>query len=312
MQTKKETNDQPSFSPSEETQRASEDTFTAESADDLLRQLGPLAPVAQELMRRMAAEPPETRRADPRTDALIDNLVGMCAFGGPCGQTSRSRGEYCTACEAAARLTEVASLQATLAEQDSKQQGYQVAIRNLEQALEERTRELKEWKTLAGVGTWHADCRPNRLMAAETIAKQQATIDKLADTITSLSARAEAAEATLTAAQEALRAIVAHQVPDGASSLPAAQEWALGVWNIAVAALTASPAKATDGNGACGRCGHLSSEHGIGDENWQGCYRCECISFVIPKLTASPAAQKEPSDPDGDFQPSPDDERHEA
>lgn len=40
-------------------------------------------------------------------DALIDNLIGMCAHQGgvPCNQTTRTRAEYCTPCEAAARLS---------------------------------------------------------------------------------------------------------------------------------------------------------------------------------------------------------------
>ena len=49
--------------------------------------------------------------------------------------------------------------------------------------------ERDQYKALASVGTWHKDCRPNRHMAAETIQKQQATIDKLADTISELQAR---------------------------------------------------------------------------------------------------------------------------
>jgi hypothetical protein len=48
--------------------------------------------------------------------------------------------------------------------------------------------ERDEYKALASIGKWHDECRPNRHMAAETIQKQQAVIDKLADTITQLRA----------------------------------------------------------------------------------------------------------------------------
>lgn len=65
-------------------------------------------------------------------DALIDNLIGMCAYLGraqeyPCGQTVRTRPEYCTSCEAAERL------RAAEADRDRLQQ----AIRDLVTSLEE-------------------------------------------------------------------------------------------------------------------------------------------------------------------------------
>ena len=46
-------------------------------------------------------------------ERLRSNLVGMCAFIGraqefPCGQTVRTRPEYCTVCEAAERLKALA------------------------------------------------------------------------------------------------------------------------------------------------------------------------------------------------------------
>jgi hypothetical protein len=43
-----------------------------------------------------------------------------------------------------------------------------------------------EYKVLAAVGTWHADCRPNRQKAAQELLKSQAVIDKLADRISEL------------------------------------------------------------------------------------------------------------------------------
>lgn len=42
------------------------------------------------------------------------------------------------------------------------------------------------YRTLSGIGVWHADCRPNREMAARELQKSQAVIDKLADTIAGL------------------------------------------------------------------------------------------------------------------------------
>jgi hypothetical protein len=47
-------------------------------------------------------------------DALVDNLIGMCAYQGrsqefPCGQTVRTRAEYCTSCEAAERLKPISA-----------------------------------------------------------------------------------------------------------------------------------------------------------------------------------------------------------
>jgi hypothetical protein len=46
--------------------------------------------------------------------------------------------------------------------------------------------ERDEYRTLAAIGTWHAECRPNRHMAARELQKSQAVIDKLADTISAL------------------------------------------------------------------------------------------------------------------------------
>jgi predicted transcriptional regulator len=46
-----------------------------------------------------------------------------------------------------------------------------------------------EARTLAQIGTWHNECRPNREMAARELAKSQEVIDKLADRISELEAR---------------------------------------------------------------------------------------------------------------------------
>ncbi len=59
-------------------------------------------------------------------------------------------------------------------------------IRDGWQAVKELRQQLATYKTLASVGAWHDECRPNRQQAAETIAKQQAENDKLADAITEL------------------------------------------------------------------------------------------------------------------------------
>lgn len=48
--------------------------------------------------------------------------------------------------------------------------------------------EAAELRTLAQIGTWHKDCRPNRHMAARELQKSQAIINQLADTITELRA----------------------------------------------------------------------------------------------------------------------------
>jgi hypothetical protein len=50
-----------------------------------------------------------------------------------------------------------------------------------------------EARTLAQVGTWHNECRPNRHMAARELAKSQAVINKLADRISELEAHLNAA-----------------------------------------------------------------------------------------------------------------------
>ena len=68
----------------------------------------------------------------------------------------------------------------------------------VEAACAQRVRALEaerdEYRTLAGVGKWHDDCRPNRHMAAREIAKGQEVINKLADEIAALRARVAALE----------------------------------------------------------------------------------------------------------------------
>lgn len=59
----------------------------------------------------------------------------------------------------------------------------------LASALTEATEQRDEYKALAAVGTWHADCRPNRHKAAQELLKSQAVIDKLADRVSELEAK---------------------------------------------------------------------------------------------------------------------------
>lgn len=49
-----------------------------------------------------------------------------------------------------------------------------------------------EYRTLAKIGTWHNDCRPNRQQAVREIEKSQAVINKLADRISELEAQVAA------------------------------------------------------------------------------------------------------------------------
>jgi hypothetical protein len=58
-------------------------------------------------------------------------------------------------------------------------------------------KERDEYRTLAKVGQWHDDCRPNRQQAAREIKKQQAVINKMADAVAEANQRAEQAEAKL-------------------------------------------------------------------------------------------------------------------
>jgi hypothetical protein len=57
-----------------------------------------------------------------------------------------------------------------------------------EEEIARLTAERDEYRTLAGIGVWHKDCRPNRHMAVRELAKSQAVINKLADEIARLKA----------------------------------------------------------------------------------------------------------------------------
>ena len=79
------------------------------------------------------------------------------------------------------------------------------------QGLEAAERERDEFKTLANIGIWHDDCRPNRHMAARELAKSQAIIDKLADTVSTLTREKEAAEHRELQLRSAIAGIGEHQ-----------------------------------------------------------------------------------------------------
>lgn len=80
-------------------------------------------------------------------------------------------------------------------------------LQSLRAQLAEREQELQTYKTLAKVGTWHNDCRPNRLMAARELDKRQAVIDKMADAVSEANRAREAAESTLSALRALLEPI---------------------------------------------------------------------------------------------------------
>lgn len=68
-------------------------------------------------------------------------------------------------------------------------------------ALTAMTLERDTYRTLAAIGTWHNDCRPNRHMAARELEKSQAVIDKLADTISALTRERDCARGAETLAR---------------------------------------------------------------------------------------------------------------
>lgn len=82
-------------------------------------------------------------------------------------------------------------------------------VRRLLAHLATVQQERDEYRTLAAIGVWHEDCRPNRHMAARELAKSQAVIDKLADTISAVTARSEAAEHDWQEAEAQLAALTA-------------------------------------------------------------------------------------------------------
>lgn len=71
--------------------------------------------------------------------------------------------------------------------------------------------ERDDCKTLAGIGVWHKDCRPNRQTAAREIAKSQTVINRLADEITRLRRITEQALTEATMAANALGCIARAQ-----------------------------------------------------------------------------------------------------
>lgn len=73
-------------------------------------------------------------------------------------------------------------------ERDSAREQFDKHVEWASSQLAEAQQEIARLTTLAGIGTWHAECRPNRQQAAETIAKQQTENNKLADKIASLRA----------------------------------------------------------------------------------------------------------------------------
>jgi hypothetical protein len=66
--------------------------------------------------------------------------------------------------------------------------------------------ELATYKTLAKVGRWHNDCRPNRVQAARAIENQQSVIGKMADAVSEANRLRETAEAEAQALREQLKA----------------------------------------------------------------------------------------------------------
>lgn len=91
--------------------------------------------------------------------------------------------------------------------------------------VEQRDRALEErdtYRTLAAIGAWHKDCRPNREMAAREIQKSQAVINKLADTITALTIERDDAWKIAAEWRDKLATKIAQErAVDEASSFPA-------------------------------------------------------------------------------------------
>lgn len=72
--------------------------------------------------------------------------------------------------------------------------------------------EIRELRTLANIGTWHEDCRPNRHQAAREIEKSQEIINKLADRITELELEARRLGAPQDNDWQAIAAVYAQRV----------------------------------------------------------------------------------------------------
>lgn len=108
-------------------------------------------------------------------------------------------------------------------------------------ALREAQEEIARLKTLANIGTWHNECRPNREMAARELQKSQTVIDKLADQISTLNASQDRL-------REALAEILASDTRCDADVKQATRDAALAfiaAVKIARAAL-ATPARPTE------------------------------------------------------------------
>lgn len=81
---------------------------------------------------------------------------------------------------------DIESLRASLAQVTAERDAANKTAARWRDGLAAMQVQRDNYKTLAGIGVWHADCRPNRHQAAETIQKQQAENDKLADEISRL------------------------------------------------------------------------------------------------------------------------------
>lgn len=92
-------------------------------------------------------------------------------------------------------------------------------------AIETLKEERATYKTLAQIGTWHPDCRPNRAMAARELEKSQAVINKLADTISELRAEIEGVENVKTILKAVLISWDADQDCEFDDALRAAREF---------------------------------------------------------------------------------------
>jgi hypothetical protein len=73
---------------------------------------------------------------------------------------------------------------------------------NIARAVDGLLNDRDDYKTLARVGRWHNECRPNRNQAAQTIRDMQATIDRMADAVSEANRARERTEAELRIAVE--------------------------------------------------------------------------------------------------------------
>jgi hypothetical protein len=103
------------------------------------------------------------------------------------------------------------------------------------QTIQKLTEERNTYKTLAGIGAWHNDCRPNRQQAARELQKSQAIIDKLADRITALEADLAAARQDCDTMRQC-SAAEAHRGDTARANLKAAQQTIAGLTDELTAA----------------------------------------------------------------------------